>query len=163
MINEIAPIKILTKDTSNYITKQHNVLSKWLHENLCLIYKASGGSCDRFIGPLTENQAHIPMQLYWPEGQPTLVDRLEQFGANLSLAAPDDLVADDLVGSDNGMGKSMDGLKAIKDDFDALSNEVQQKVDALKGEIKDEMREMKDEMREMKDLIYKLMGMMSKE
>ena len=96
------------------------------------------------------------MQLYWPEGQPTLVDRLEQFGANLSLAAPDDLVADDLVGSDNGMGKSMDGLKAIKDDFDALSNEVQQKVDALKGEIKDEMREMKD-------LIYKLMGMMSKE
>ena len=103
------------------------------------------------------------MQLYWPEGQPTLVDRLEQFGANLSLAAPDDLVADDLVGSDNGMGKSMDGLKAIKDDFDALSNEVQQKVDALKGEIKDEMREMKDEMREMKDLIYKLMGMMSKE
>ena len=96
-------VKTLITDTSNYITKQHNVLSEWLHENLCLIYKASGGSCDRFIGPLTKDQAHIPMQLYWPEGQPTLINRLEHFQANLPLAAPDDL-----VGSDKGMGKNME-------------------------------------------------------
>ena len=156
-------IKTLITETSNYITKQHNELSEWLHENLCLIYAASGGSCDRFIGPLTENQAHIPMQFYWPEGQPTLIDRLEQFQTNLPLAGPNDLVVDDKDGSSKGMGKSMDDLKAIKDDLDALSNDMQHKVDTLKDEMREMKDEMKNEMREMKDLIFKLMGTMNKE
>ena len=168
-------IKTLITETSNYITKQHNELSEWLHENLCLIYAASGGSCERFIGPLTENQAHIPMQFYWPEGQPTLIDRLEQFQTNLPLAGPNDLVVDDKDGCSKGMGKSRNDL--VKDDLDALTNEVQEKNDAIetkvdtlkdemremKDEMKEEMREMKDEMREMKDLIFKLMGTMNKE
>ena len=78
-------------DASNYITLQHNTLSQWLHSNLCLLYQALNGTCSEFIGPLEEDQVFIPVELSWPEGQPTMAERLEQIQSRLSLGAPDDM------------------------------------------------------------------------
>ena len=96
---------------------------------MCLIYKASGGSCDRTIGPLNENQAHIPMQLYWPEGQPTLIERLEHFQTHLVLASPDDLLVDGETSGDEGIG----GNKPVV--MSALSKEIKDQVDAVETKV----------------------------
>merc|ERR1712051_317092 len=58
---------------------QHNELSKWLYRNFCAMFETvSGGDCEAFIGPLTENQSVTPVELYRQEGQPTMSDTLEQ-------------------------------------------------------------------------------------
>mmetsp|Transcript_9071 Transcript_9071/g.19640 ORF Transcript_9071/g.19640 Transcript_9071/m.19640 type:complete len:159 (+) Transcript_9071:1-477(+) len=66
-------------DARNAISDQHNQMFKWLRTNVCAIYESSaiGGVCAPFIGPLEEGQMNIPLELYWPEGQLTLVERLE--------------------------------------------------------------------------------------
>eukprot|EP00956_Cyclotella_meneghiniana_P040818 scaffold206212_cov43-Cyclotella_meneghiniana.AAC.1 len=130
-------------DTSNYITKQHNVLSEWLHENLCIIYKALQGTCARAIGPLEKNQAHIPMQLYWPEGQLNIMDKIDQLQTILPPALQDNLV---LEGVGNVNISSDGGLNTIKAKMDALSsyvqenvnqvNAVERKVDAVQDAVK---------------------------
>ena len=72
-------------DAQNYITSQHNVLGEWLHKNLCAIYEQTGGSCDNAIGPLQEGQSFFPVEFHWPEGQPSMVERLEQVHRDLSV------------------------------------------------------------------------------
>ena len=108
-------------DASNYVTKQHNALSEWLFENLCIIYKASGGSCESVIGPLQENQAHIPMQLYWPEGQPTIMEKIHLIQTSLPLTLKDNLELEHII---NANTSSADGLKTIKGKMDALSSNL---------------------------------------
>eukprot|EP00956_Cyclotella_meneghiniana_P042191 scaffold248390_cov94-Cyclotella_meneghiniana.AAC.2 len=126
-------------DTSNYITEQHNALSEWLHENLCIIYKALHGTCARAIGPLQENQAHIAMQLYWPEGQLNIMEKIDQLQTNLPLASQDNLMLDHI---ENANVSSDDGMKSIMDKMDALSSNVQEnvnKADALSNDMRNKV------------------------
>ena len=117
------------------------------------------------------------MQLYWPEGQPTLIERLEQFQTHLSLPVPDDLPVDDKTVGDEGIGGNKNALvnallKETKDQVDAVETKVgavadlveskmnsfprdmQGKVDAVYAKvdaIQDELKDMKDELKNVKD------------
>ena len=64
-------------DAQNFITLQHNGLSGWLHQSLCLLFARDGITCERFVGPLEENQSLIPVGFHSPEGQLTAMERLE--------------------------------------------------------------------------------------
>ena len=122
-------------DASNYVTEQHNALSEWLYDNLCIIYKASGGSCESVIGPLQENQAHIPMQLYWPEGQPSIMEKIDLIQTSLPLTLKDNLELEHII---NANTSSADGLKTIKGKMDALSSNLQEnlnQVDVVDGKV----------------------------
>ena len=140
---------------------QHNVLGEWLHTNLCTIYKALDGSCDREVGPLNEDQAFVPMQLHWPEGQPNIVQRLEELKNVFSLAAPDNAYGDGIAVASNatqhvnvrvhatdfeefkskvdaveGKVDAVEGkVDAIEGKVDALSSDMQGKVDAVEGKV----------------------------
>ena len=73
-------IKYAQNANGQLITSQHNVLRNWLKEMLCMIYEQVNGACvdvEEFIGPLKEDQAFIPVELSWPEGQPTMAERLD--------------------------------------------------------------------------------------
>jgi chaperonin cofactor prefoldin len=168
-------------DTSNYITKQHNVLSEWLHDNLCIIYKALNGNCARAIGPLQENQAHIPMQLYWAEGQLNIMEKIDQIQTTLPLALQDNLALEDVenanVSGDGGLNtikgkmdtlsnyvkENVNQMDAVESKVDALSNDMQDKVDAVDSKInavESKVDAVQDELRELKDMMAKMMGMM---
>ena len=168
-------------DASNYITEQHNALSEWLHENLCIIYKAMGGHCAAAIGPLPENQAHIPMQLYWPEGKLNMMEKIDQLQTTLPLASQDNLELEDV---DNANVSSDGNINTIKGEMATLSSYVKEnvnqvdavdsKVDAVEGKVdalSNDMRDkvdavdskvdaVQDELRELKDMMAKMMGMM---
>jgi len=128
-------------DSQNYITLQHNELGEWLHTNLCLIYKASGGSCDPTVGPLREDQAYIPMQLHWPDGQLNMMEKIEQLQTSLPLAAQDNLLLDD---SKNANILSAGGLEMIKDTVNALSSDMQDNAETVKGKVDDLSSKMQD-------------------
>lgn len=98
------------------------------------MFKASGGSCSREIGPLEAHQGFIPIEMHWPEGLPTMMERLEQFDKFLHLSAPDG------VGHESEVDKGNTGNLEIKVDaveakIDVLFNDVQIKVDALSNEV----------------------------
>ena len=158
-------------DASNYVTEQHNALSEWLYDNLCIIYKASGGSCESVIGPLQENQAHIPMQLYWPEGQPSIMEKIDLIQTTLPPALQDNLL---LEGVGNVNVSSDSGLDTIKAKMDALSSYVQEnlnhvnavdsKVDAVESKVdavESKVDAVQDELSELKVMMTKLMGMIA--
>ena len=66
-------------DARNAMSDQHNQMLGWLYPSLCAIFEQAGGDeCTQSIGPLKEHQEHIPLELHWPEGQPTLTERLQQ-------------------------------------------------------------------------------------
>ena len=173
-------------DTSNYITEQHNALSEWLHENLCIIYRALQGTCARAIGPLQENQAHIAMQLHWPEGQLNIMEKIDQLQTTLPLASQDNLMLDHIenanVSSDGGMKSIMDKMDALSSNVqenvnkvdaveikmdafdskvDALSNDMRNKMDAVDSKVDALSSDMQDELRELKDMMTKLMNMIA--
>jgi len=159
-------------DNSNYITEQHNVLSEWLHENLCMIYEALDGTCDTAIGPLQEKQAYAPVRLHWPEGQPTLIERFEQFQTFLSL----DMASKSLHGNDEVSGaRSASSVEEIKNKMGDISSEVQGKVDAVEEKVdtlsndirgrvntvEEKIDIVKNELAEVKDMMTKLIRMMA--
>ena len=63
-------------DAQNAMSDQHNRMLGWLHNYLCLIYVAMNGNCLSLIGPLQEDQVHIPLDLHWPEGQQTVMKKM---------------------------------------------------------------------------------------
>ena len=74
-------------DARNAMSDQHNQMLGWLYPTLCTIYEKVGGDpCTQSIGPLKEHQEHIPLELHWPEGQSTLMERLEQIGSKFDKA-----------------------------------------------------------------------------
>ena len=125
-----------TADTSNYITKQHNKIGDWLHESLCEIYRVSGGSCHPTFGPLEEDQAYIPMQLHWPEGQLNMMEKIDQLHTILPLSVQDNLMLHD---SGNSNVSSAVSLGTITHKMDALSSKVQEKVDAVENKLGDKV------------------------
>ena len=126
-------------DTSNYITEQHNALSGWLYTNLCSMYDALGGTCEQAIGPLKENQVHVPLELHWPEGQLNMMGKIDQIRSSLTLVASDASLHenDDIVYSNTSSTTS--NLNTIKGKIDALSSNVQKKVDTLSNDVQNKV------------------------
>ena len=140
---------------------------------MCIIYNELGGDCAAAIGPLPENQAHIPMQLYWPEGQLNIMEKIDQLQTALPLASQDNLMLDHI---ENANVSSDGGMKSIMDKMDALSSNVQEnvnkadaveskvdavesKVDAVESKVDALSNDVQNELRELKDMMTKLMEM----
>lgn len=123
-------------DASNYITLQHNVLSEWLYRSMCTMFKSEGGTCETFIGPLKEDQTTTPVELYWPEGQPTMTERLEQVQGTLYVGATD---KDTTTHGSKSIGKgSFPGTSTKRNDLAVLSSQVEEimfKLDAHSEEV----------------------------
>ena len=162
-------------DSQNYITLQHNTLSKWLSENLCLIYKQHGGVCASFIGPIEEDQSFIPVEFHWPEGQPTFVERLEQINTLLSIGATDihnHDYDDKIIGAQGllAVGAEAVDLVAIKSLIDAHSVEMQTRVAAMESQVDTHSAEMQlnaqmveSKVDAIEEMLSKLMEMLAKE
>ena len=146
---------------------QHNVLGEWLHTNLCIIYEALDGSCAPEVGPLNEDQAFLPMQLHWPEGQPNIVQRLEEFKNAFSLAAPDSTYGDGIADASNAY------FEEVKSKVDALSSGMQGKSDAVEGKVdavegkvdavEGKVDLVQKELQELKHMMSTLIGIMAKD
>merc|ERR1712194_240431 len=125
-------------DASNYITSQHNKLSQWLHESLCVMFVKAGGRCITLIGPLEEDQSVIPVELYWPEGQPTVFERLEQVKKTfLTAQTPDGIIS----GAQGLLTKANDIeiVKSVTDGIDvngrAVSKHTRMTSDMVESEL----------------------------
>ena len=133
-------------DAQNYITLQHNALSTWLQSNLCKIFENVGGSCTTFIGPLEEDQSFLPVEFHWPEGQPTMIERLEQIQKALPSGAQNDKndSASKIIGvlslrEIESEAKDLEAIKgqvdSVESKVDAHSAEIQTKVDAIESKV----------------------------
>ena len=165
-------------DARNSISDQHNQMLGWLYPTLCTIYEQVGGDpCTQSIGPLKEHQEHIPLELNWPEGQPTLMERLEQIESKFDKAlvnndvkrieegeanqakifSPRNLLVagTDTQAVDEMKNKMEDSNKKMEDNM----AEMGEKVDAIEGSIK-EMKDSMKEMKEMKEMMSQMMKMM---
>ena len=102
------------------------------------MFEKYGGTCKVFIGPLEENQAVLPVELYWPEGQPTL---LEDMKSNVEVQ-----------------------LIAM---HDTLSPKVQAKLDVHSAEIEarevNMVESVRKETQEVKEMVRKIMDIFVKE
>jgi len=69
-------------DASNGITEQHNKILSWIDKRftrrICQVHQATGGECLTFIGPLVEGEKHAPIEMSWPENQPSLTERFKE-------------------------------------------------------------------------------------
>mmetsp|Transcript_6098 Transcript_6098/g.13359 ORF Transcript_6098/g.13359 Transcript_6098/m.13359 type:complete len:2718 (-) Transcript_6098:69-8222(-) len=151
-------------DAQNAISDQHNQMLRWLKRNLCLIYESSviGGTCVTFIGPLEEGQSNIPLELHSPEGQPALVEKLQQIQAIMSevdgtISAMNKRVKDAVVWKMDTVERKMGGkMEEVERKIDAVEEKMGGKMDA----IEKKMDAVEDSVKEMKDMISKLMEMM---
>jgi len=122
-------------DSTNSVADQHNQLSQWLYDTLCLIYEAVDGSCGAEMVPF---QASIPM---------------------IKVDALSNSVQDKADNVEGEMGIVKGKLDAMQGKVDALSSSMQGKVDNVEGKVD----AVQDELKEVKVMISKLMGMMAKE
>merc|ERR1712238_7912 len=146
----------LIVDAHNAMSDQHNRMLKWMHDDfpqrICQVYNASGGKCKSFIGPLEEDQGNIPIELHWPEDQPTLDVRLQQIESSLSL--------DNIDKKESNVEGKMDEMKtemsAVKTEISAVQLEMRE----TKGMMKTEISAVQLEMRETKEMMKTLIDMM---
>merc|ERR1712051_833956 len=125
---------------------QHNELSKWLYRNFCAMFETvSGGDCEAFIGPLTENQSVTPVELYRQEGQPTMSDTLEQILEKVSS-----IDAAVKVGI-SGMEGKVVTVEGKVDVVEGKMDVVEGKVDAVEGKIDAMEKKMDNVNAEMKE------------
>ena len=142
-------------DASNYVTLQHNKLSTWLYKSLCTMFESMEGSCETFIGPLEEEQVVVPVELFWPEGQPTMLERFEQIQTDFASGA---------TTKDNALGLGYLSKTDTKSEnialftkVDAMEGKVEtvvDKVDTVEGKVdavKDEVSNVQMEIQEMQD------------
>ena len=161
------------KDAQNYITSQHNALGEWLHTNLCAIYLAVNGSCDRAIGPLSENQAFIPMELHWPEDQPNMFQKLEQLQTALELSTSEHVSDNRKIADGSSAAKrtvQLHDLTAVHEKFDVFSESMHTRVSAIEGKVEarvgsveEKVDGIRDELKEMKEMLFSLMDKLDKE
>merc|ERR1719491_538853 len=139
-------------DARNAMSDQHNAMLEWLQTNLCVLCVNLDCACARFIGPLEDDQSHIPLHLHWPQGQATLMDRLHQ------IEMKGDSVQEDIqrafgTGEDNdrslhSTGMETEALTKIKVQVDAIEGNMKvfedgltlivgkvDKVDAIEGKV----------------------------
>lgn len=113
-------------DASNYVTEQHNKLSEWLYDSLCIMFNNSGGKCKTFIGPLKEDQSVVPVELSWPEGQPTMLERLEQI--QVEVKEKDDNVKAEMKEVKEKVDNVQADMKEVKDMMSELFGLVADKL-----------------------------------
>ena len=175
-----------TVNARNAMSTQHNDLGEWLHSSLCLIFEKLNGTCTEFIGPLSKDQVFVPMELRWPEDQPTIAERMMKIERALPII--DDLRNRGSVDVDNDFGnkigiddqnKNIDVVKgqedagtegkiskgvmveAAKKEVGMVKEEVavvEEKIDMLASD----MKQMKDNMKQMNDNIKQMKNLVSK-
>ena len=152
-------------DAQNYITLQHNVLGEWLHETLCAIYKKVGGSCEAQIGPLPEYQTFTPIILQWPEGQSTLLEKIDQIQDVLSIGSSDILEGQEGTVGYTSSDKNAEVKNMIRNELKEVKNMVKVEVDNIEGKVKgkvDEGRIVMEGVDEIRDEIDKIGGKVDK-
>merc|ERR1711865_358478 len=130
----------------------HNVLSEWLYESLCTMFTSTNGNatCVSFVGPLQEHQSLAPIELHWPEDQPTVIKKLEQVQNVLLVGA---MGSENDHDSNNLSAQQLSETKAHsmqpevgKRLLDQMEANMESKLDIHSTEIKAAMEEMKAEM-----------------
>ncbi len=110
-------------DARNVISGQHTQIIKMIHDGLplkiCQVYQATGGVCATFIGPLEEDETHVPLEMHWPEGQLSLVEKLNDASTNMDVV-------------EEKIGKKVD---AVEGKIDA----VEGKINMLEGKISEKI------------------------
>merc|ERR1712238_391310 len=143
------------------MSDQHNRMLKWMHDDfpqrICQVYNASGGKCKSFIGPLEEDQGNIPIELHWPEDQPTLDVRLQQIESSLSL--------DNIDKKESNVEGKMDEMKteisaAVKTEISAVKTAISAVQLETSEMIKTEISAVQQEIRETKEMMKTLIDMM---
>jgi hypothetical protein len=167
----------------NYITLQHNKLFSWLHGSLCALFARDGVTCESVIGPLEENQSFIPVAFHWPEGQPTMIERLEQIQRAISIdttGGGSDVSSSkakmEVVNSAAEMRAMMEKVESkVESKIDAVASkldvqsvemrtkidDIQAKVDAMQAKVDDMqavvVKTVQEEMKNMKDMLSNLL------
>merc|ERR1719491_1515942 len=113
----------------NAISDQHNEMLKWLQTNFCVLCVGLDCTCEKFIGPLEDDQTHIPLHLHWPEGQATLMDKLHQIEMK-GESVQEDIQRTPGTGEDDARS-----LRSIGMETEALTK-IKVQVDAIEGNMK---------------------------
>ena len=116
-------------DAQNTMSHQHNAMLEWLQTNLCALCVGLDCACERFIGPLEDNQTHIPLHLHWPEGQATLMEKLHQ------IEMKGDSVQEDIQRALGTGDDDVRSLRSIEMETEALTK-IRVQVDAIEGNMK---------------------------
>ena len=126
------------------------------------MFESMEGSCKSFDGPLDEEQVVVPAELVWPEGQPTVLERLEQIqSAFASGAMTKDNVLDIRylskmdTKSENIPLTVLEMVDTVEGTVDAIEGKVGAVVDNVNA-VKGEVRNAQMEIQEMKDMISRL-------
>ena len=108
-------------DAHNAVSDQHNKILKWMHEKfplrICQVYKATGGECQTFIGPLKQDDEHPLIEFYWPEDKPSLgealkkIETLDSAVMNTSLAIENKV--NEVEHKVEGINARIDGMKKM--------------------------------------------------
>ena len=152
-------------------------------QRICQVYKATGGGCRTFIGPLEEDQGSIPVELHWPEDQPTLDVRLQQIESSLRIDNGDGTCFPIYTsGVDHNTRDVVDVevIQTLKLQVDEVGRKTERKVDEMGSKVDEigrkmekveemgkkmerEMKMTKDttqqEMKETKDMVKTLIDM----
>merc|ERR1719491_2275113 len=116
-------------DARNAMSDQHNAMLEWLQMNFCGLCKELACACENFIGPLEDDQTHIPLHLHWPEGQETLMEKLHQ------IEMKGDSVQEDIQRALGTGEEDARNLRSIGMETEALTK-IKVQVDAIEGNMK---------------------------
>jgi len=123
----------------NYVASQHNEVVEFIENkfstNVCKVYQATGGLCQTFIGPLEEGKKHAPLEVSWPENQPSLTERLqdlETFGNKIKEEVKDITGVMDIKGD-----AAMKNIEAAEGKIDMAET----KIEEINGSL-DELQDM---------------------
>ena len=120
----------------------------------CQVCQANHGACTRFVGPLEEEQEHAPIELHWPESQPTLVERLQQIWADQHESSMQITLLEMKIDS-----ATTETVK-VKAETTKTMTKMMKEMEEMKDDMK-EIKEMKDDMKTMKETMKVMQGMMS--
>jgi len=120
-------------DARNAVSDQHNQMLQWLYTNLCTINSLAGGSCNQFIGPLEEGQTLVPLQLHRPEGQASLIEKLERIETRVLKGG--DIEGDAKPGAYHAVDGKMMQTADVRVGLYGSAEAVEEKVDKVEGKI----------------------------
>merc|ERR1719491_2857800 len=136
-------------DARNAMSDQHNAMLEWLQTNFCVLCVNTACACARFIGPLEDDQIHIPL--------------------HLTLTGEDD------ARSLRSIGMAAEALTKIKVQIDAIGGNMKVfegdlklivgKVDVTEGNmkaVKDKVDAHSAETKQMRDMMLQLIEQNSK-
>ena len=153
-------------DARNAMSDQHNRMLQWIKPTLCTVYAAAlGGMCETFVGPLLEeDQDHIPFELHWPEGQPSLMERLKQIESKVDDGKRSD--DETMISSSRNLwvagtdAKAMELLKEHVNEMKSKMEDSNRKMEDNMAEMGEKVGAIEDSMKEMKEMMSQIMKMM---